>query len=63
MDSDNKEKIYCDHDGEYKIYFHVCEKLAIDRYYNNDLKSQNHVNNFRKRQQLNNTNNSTSSEY
>ena len=58
MDSD-KEKIYCDEDGEYRIYCHVCDKLAIDRYYNNHLKSQTHFNNFRKRQQLNNTNNST----
>ena len=40
MDSDNKEKIYCDNDGENTIYFFVCDKLAIDRYYTNHHKSQ-----------------------
>ena len=61
MDSDNKEKIYCDDDGEHRSYCHVCDKLAKDRYYDNHLKSQTHIKNFRKRQ-LNNTNNSTSSQ-
>ena len=28
-----KEKIYCDDDGEYRIFCHVCDKLALDRYY------------------------------
>ena len=28
MDSDNKEKIYSDDDGEYRIYCLVCDKLA-----------------------------------
>ena len=59
MDSDNKEKLYCDDDIEYRIYCHVCDKLAIDRCYNNHLKSQSHIDNFGKRQQLNNTKNST----
>ena len=39
MDSDNKEKIYCDYDGEYRIFCHICDKLAIDRDYNYHLKS------------------------
>ena len=39
MDSDNKGEIYCDDDGE-RIYCPVCQKLAIDRYYNNHLKSR-----------------------
>ena len=30
MDSDNKEKIYRDDDGENGIYCHVSDKLAID---------------------------------
>ena len=42
MDSDKKDKIYCDDDGEYRIYCHICDKLAINRYYNNHLKSQTH---------------------
>ena len=59
MDNDNKQKLYCGDDGEYRIYCRICDKLGIDRFYNNHLKSQIHLNNFRKRQQLNNTNNST----
>ena len=59
MDSNNKENIYCDDVGEYRIFGHVCDKLAIDIYYNNHLKSQTLINNFRKRQQLNITKNST----
>ena len=39
MDSDNKEELYCDYDGEY----HICDK------------SQTHKKNFRKRQQFNNS--------
>ena len=53
MDSDKKEEIYWDNDGGYRIYCHVCDKLAIDRYHNNHLKSQTQINNFRKKQQLN----------
>ena len=55
MDSDNKEKIYCNNDGEYGIHCHGCVILALDSYCNNHLKSQTHEGNFRKRQQLNNT--------
>ena len=55
MNSDNKEKTYCDDDGEYKNFCHVCDKLAIDRYYNNHLESQTHMNNFHDRQKLNNS--------
>ena len=62
MHTDNKEKTYCDDDGEYKIYCHICEKIAIDRYYKNHLKSQLRMNNFRKEKQLKNTSNSTSSQ-
>ena len=63
MDSENKEKIYCDDDGEYGIYCHVSDKLAIDRLYNIHLKSQTQKNNIRKRQQLNNTNYSILPQY
>ena len=31
MDSDNKENLHCDDDGEYRIFCKVCDKLAIDR--------------------------------
>ena len=60
MDSDNKEKLYCDDDGEYRIYCCVCDKLATDIYYNNHLESQTRINIPPKRQQINNTNISTS---
>ena len=59
MDSDNEKKIKRDDDCEYRFHCHVFDELAIDRYYNNHLQSQTHINIFRKRQQLNNTNNST----
>ena len=62
-DNDKKQKIFCDKDGEYRIYCHVCDKLAMDRYHNNHQKSQTHINNFRERQHLINTSNSTSSKY
>ena len=61
LDNGNKEKVYCDDVVEYRIYCHVCDKLAIDRFYNSHLKSQTHMKIFRKRHQLNNTNNPTSS--
>ena len=31
MESDIREKIYCEDDGEYRNYCHVCDKLAKDR--------------------------------
>ena len=54
MDSENQEVIYCADDDEYRIYCNICDKLCIDRFYKNHLKSQTHINNIRKRQQLNN---------
>ena len=59
MDSDIKEKIYCDDYGEYITFSFICDKLAIDSYYNNHKKSQTHIINFRGRQQLTITNKST----
>ena len=60
MDTVNKEKTYCDDDGEYGICSRVCDKLTIDRFNNNHLKSPTHLNIFRKRQQLNDKINATS---
>ena len=48
MDIDNNGQIYCADDGE----CHICDKLAIDRYSNNHLKSQIHKNKFPKKKQL-----------
>ena len=50
MDSENYEVIYCEDDGEYRIYCSVWDKLCIERYYKNHLISRTHINNFYKRQ-------------
>ena len=54
MVSDNKtyEAIYCSEDGEYRVYCNICDKLCIERYYKNHLKSQTHTNNKYKRFQI-----------
>ena len=52
---DEQRKIYCADHNEYRIYCHNSHKLAIDRKYNNHLKSQTLLNILRKRQQSNNT--------
>ena len=44
MDSDNQEIIYCADDDEYRVYCAVCDKLCIERFYTNHLKSQTHTN-------------------
>ena len=51
MDGENQEAVYCE-DDEYRVYCDVCDKLCIERYYKNHLKSQTHTNNFYKRQRL-----------
>ena len=52
MDSENYEVIYCAEDDEYKVYCDVCDKLCIQRFYKNHLKSKTHINNIRKIEQL-----------
>ena len=54
MKSDNQHVIYCE-DGEYRVYCEICDKLCIERFYKNHLKSKTHLNNIRKREQLNNS--------
>ena len=44
MDSETYEVIYCPEDDEYRVYCDVCDKLCIERYYKNHLKSQTHTN-------------------
>ena len=50
-ESDNQEAIYCE-DVEYRIYCNICDKLCIERFYKNRLKSQTHkinlINHFKK---------------
>ena len=55
MDSDNQNYIYCADDDECRIYCYICDKFAIDRYYNNHLKSQVHNNEIPKGQDSINT--------
>ena len=45
MDSDNFEAIYCADDNEYRVYCNICDKLCIEGFYENHLKSQTHINN------------------
>ena len=52
MNSDNQQVIYCE-DDEYRVNCSICDKLCIDRFYKNHLKSQTHINIFREREQLN----------
>ena len=47
------EHIYCPEDDTYRIYCDICDKLCIDRYYQNHLQSQTHLNNLRR---INSTN-------
>ena len=52
MDCENQLVIYCE-DDEYRIYCDVCDKLCIQRFYKNHLKSKTHTNNVRKTAELN----------
>ena len=52
MDCENQLVIYCE-DGEYRVYCNVCDNLCIQRYYKNHLKSQTHINNIHKIEEIN----------
>ena len=58
MDSDNNnyEVIYCPEDDEYRVYCDICDKLCIEQFYKNHLRSQTHSNNIRKKTNQNNEN-------
>ena len=45
--------IYCEDDGEYRVYCDVCDSLCIERFYKNHLKSKTHLNNIRKIEEIN----------
>ena len=55
MDSENdsQEVFYCEDVGEYRVYCNICDKLCIERFYKNYLKSQTHTINIRKKRQVN----------
>ena len=52
MDSENQEAIYCEDDGEYKIYCSVCDKLCKEQFYKNHLKSGTHLNKLYRKQRI-----------
>ena len=53
MDSENYEVIFCPEDDEYRVYCDICDKLCIQRFYKNHLKSKTDINNIRKIEELN----------
>ena len=52
MDTDNCEVINCEDDGDYTVFCNFCDKLCIERFHENHLKSPTHINSIRKRQQI-----------
>ena len=53
MESENQEVMYCPEDEKYRVSCDICDKLCIERFYKNQLKSGTHINNNQKRQYLN----------
>ena len=54
MNSESDIFEFCVDDDELSVYCEICDKLCIERFYKNHLKSGTHTNTFYKRQQLNN---------
>ena len=52
MDCENQLVIYCEDDGEYRVYCDVCDSLCIERFFKNHLKSKTHLNNIRKIEEI-----------
>ena len=47
MDNENNNQvIYCADDDEYRVYCDICNKLCIERYNQNHLKSGTHMENI-----------------
>ena len=53
MDNENQLVIYCEDDGEYRVYSNICDSLCIERFYKNHLKSKTHINNIRRIEEIN----------
>ena len=53
MDSVIYKVIFCPEEDENRLYCEVCDKLCIERFYENLLKSSTHTNNFCKTFQMN----------
>ena len=52
MDSENQEVIYCEDNGEYRVYCNICDGLCIERFYKIHFKPQTHTNDSHKGHQL-----------
>ena len=53
MKSENLEAIYCQDDGEKRVFCKICDNLCVERFYKDHLKSQTHTNKIRKRERSN----------
>ena len=51
MDDDNQQVSYCE-DTEYRVYCNICDKLCIERFYKNHLKSRTNTNKIPQREQI-----------
>ena len=49
MNCDNQQCIHCEN-GEHRVYCSICDKLCIERFYGNHLKSRTNTLNIRKRE-------------
>ena len=50
MDIENQEAVYCEDDGEYRLYCNICDELCFERFFKNHLNSGTHINNIRKKE-------------
>ena len=53
MNSDIQQSIYCEDDVEYRVYCDFVINYLLNDFKKNHLKSGNHINSNRKRQQSN----------
>ena len=50
-DSDNYEGLFCADNDEYRVHCEICDKICIERYSENHLKTATHTDTNRKKQQ------------
>ena len=49
-----QEVIYCEDDGEYRVYCDICDNLCIEIFCKNHLKSRTHINKIHKKKTISN---------
>ena len=42
MDGDDQKVIYCEDDGENRVYCNICDNICIERFYKNHLKTNSY---------------------